>query len=411
MASAPSPVMWSPTLSRKMASNTCTGTSTQTASTQVYVQKNAAPHLFPAAVRFSRDELGLTDEFYVDTEIVVRVNYPYEIARKAGVRLADFTQRVSTPKDRAKKAIRSAVGAVASRVGLRVTDPSSSRADNITSYHRNLPMAAWSHGAHVDTWYGHSYDGINFWWTLSGVQETNGMALYPDTFGLSLPHMEEPVYLLPGFPVPKPHKVEMPKDSMLMFNPETLHSTHLNITDKTRVVMTMRVNPTSKPVFNAQIQRHHATWLSASQIDRGELNKPSFVPKAGNTGMSDRKSAMTYVAEQKTIYLRGNQAQKSPIHLCKEDDIPFAKPVRLIGDGGLDIVIVKSTSGISAFNGKCPHLGVSLADGYVNGDTITCPGHGVTFNLPNGETDCAILKLVRSRVAVRDGNVYLDPTT
>jgi nitrite reductase/ring-hydroxylating ferredoxin subunit len=38
-----------------------------------------------------------------------------------------------------------------------------------------------------------------------------------------------------------------------------------------------------------------------------------------------------------------------------------------------------------AFGDTCTHQGCSLADGKLNGTTVTCPCHGSEFNVTNGE--------------------------
>ena len=40
---------------------------------------------------------------------------------------------------------------------------------NARSYHGDLPTLARSHGPHIDTWYGHSFDGFNVWLSIDGV--------------------------------------------------------------------------------------------------------------------------------------------------------------------------------------------------------------------------------------------------
>ncbi len=41
---------------------------------------------------------------------------------------------------------------------------------------------------------------------------------------------------------------------------------------------------------------------------------------------------------------------------------------------------------ISAINGICPHQGGPLADGQVQGTTVTCPWHGWQFDIRTGKT-------------------------
>jgi nitrite reductase (NADH) small subunit len=41
---------------------------------------------------------------------------------------------------------------------------------------------------------------------------------------------------------------------------------------------------------------------------------------------------------------------------------------------------------ISAIDGICPHQGGPLADGFVEGTTVTCPWHGWQFDIRSGKT-------------------------
>ncbi len=41
---------------------------------------------------------------------------------------------------------------------------------------------------------------------------------------------------------------------------------------------------------------------------------------------------------------------------------------------------------ISAIDGICPHQGGPLADGVVEGTTVTCPWHGWQFDVQSGKT-------------------------
>ena len=61
----------------------------------------------------------------------------------------------------------------------------------------------------MDTWYGHSYDGINLWWSIDGVNEDNTIILYPEMFGRALKYDPVSMYIAPGVSLPRPHKIAM----------------------------------------------------------------------------------------------------------------------------------------------------------------------------------------------------------
>ncbi|GAX89152.1 NifU family protein [Effusibacillus lacus] len=50
-----------------------------------------------------------------------------------------------------------------------------------------------------------------------------------------------------------------------------------------------------------------------------------------------------------------------------------------------DILLVRIDGKVMAFRNQCPHMGMSLDGGLVDGNAITCPWHGFRFNLSTGE--------------------------
>jgi nitrite reductase/ring-hydroxylating ferredoxin subunit len=52
---------------------------------------------------------------------------------------------------------------------------------------------------------------------------------------------------------------------------------------------------------------------------------------------------------------------------------------------GKRIAIAKVGDAFYAFGDTCTHLGCSLAEGQLEGTTVTCPCHGSEFNVTNGE--------------------------
>ncbi|MGA7923371.1 MAG: Rieske 2Fe-2S domain-containing protein [Thermoplasmata archaeon] len=58
-------------------------------------------------------------------------------------------------------------------------------------------------------------------------------------------------------------------------------------------------------------------------------------------------------------------------------------PLEVHMDGD-DVVLVRLTGGIHAFEVYCPHEGGVLAEGHVSGESIVCPLHGAEYNLRTG---------------------------
>jgi nitrite reductase/ring-hydroxylating ferredoxin subunit len=64
-----------------------------------------------------------------------------------------------------------------------------------------------------------------------------------------------------------------------------------------------------------------------------------------------------------------------------------------LGDGKLhcvkardvSLVLVKTDAGVHALENKCPHLGLPMGRGKLEGEEIVCPFHGSRFNVRTGE--------------------------
>src|SRR5689334_22563846 len=101
-----------------------------------FVIENLRPDLLRMAVFIGRDVLHWPDEFYVDDYLILRINFPYETARKADPNGENpGIGRVSPSMREIAKA-------------RRTIDP----VYDPKAYHNGLPPAAWAHGPHQDSW-------------------------------------------------------------------------------------------------------------------------------------------------------------------------------------------------------------------------------------------------------------------
>lgn len=57
---------------------------------------------------------------------------------------------------------------------------------------------------------------------------------------------------------------------------------------------------------------------------------------------------------------------------------------KVVQTGGREIAIFNVDGNFYAVDNTCPHQGGPLGEGMVDGDTITCPWHGWTFDVKNG---------------------------
>ena len=74
----------------------------------------------------------------------------------------------------------------------------------------------------------------------------------------------------------------------------------------------------------------------------------------------------------------------TPQRVASLKDIPAGKATSVVL-GGKTIGLFNIQGKIFAVDNECTHAGEPLCEGELNGTTITCPWHGASFNLTNGE--------------------------
>jgi 3-phenylpropionate/trans-cinnamate dioxygenase ferredoxin subunit len=71
--------------------------------------------------------------------------------------------------------------------------------------------------------------------------------------------------------------------------------------------------------------------------------------------------------------------------VCTTDELEENKPFRVVLDG-IAIVVVKDAAGsVHAIGDTCTHGDISLAEGFVEDDSIECWAHGSLFSLRTGK--------------------------
>jgi nitrite reductase (NADH) small subunit/3-phenylpropionate/trans-cinnamate dioxygenase ferredoxin subunit len=77
--------------------------------------------------------------------------------------------------------------------------------------------------------------------------------------------------------------------------------------------------------------------------------------------------------------------------------------------GGKMVAVFNCGGKYYAINDFCPHMGASLASGYLEGETVTCPWHAWRFRVTDGawmdnpkvHTACYELQIVGDEIQVR----------
>ena len=76
---------------------------------------------------------------------------------------------------------------------------------------------------------------------------------------------------------------------------------------------------------------------------------------------------------------------------------------------GVELVAVINEGSVTVFEGRCPHQGTLLAEGYVDHDRLVCRGHGWQFHCVSGaKSDGTQIGLHQFSAMVTDGTVLVD---
>lgn len=355
-----------------------------------------------------RETIGLADPFYIDMLIVMRVHYPHLIARSGGATIepeTDWAERIRL----ITAGLRNPT-LFTNQINRRIRKRAKMKEHAITysakATHGDLPTLARAHAAHIDTWYGHSFDGFNVWLSIDGVNKDNTVILYPELWGHKVDYDPVSMYLAAGINLPKPTKVELRPGQLLLFNPETLHGTQVNISEETRVALTLRVNPKT-PRFNDDAPFNPEHWFSSVDLAKREFGKIHVFPADKHQGAPsvaqvpvppDPHTKRVTLAE--AVPASGEVVIGSADLLGPGDKLGVDAP-------NLKLVVVRSADGLRAYDRRCPHRGIDIIDGAHDGDQIFCPGHGIAFALTNGKSSCAAFHLRGFEVFERGGMLVL----
>jgi 3-phenylpropionate/trans-cinnamate dioxygenase ferredoxin subunit len=81
---------------------------------------------------------------------------------------------------------------------------------------------------------------------------------------------------------------------------------------------------------------------------------------------------------------------------------------RRVCKAGLDVAVFRIGDAVYAIDDSCPHAGGSLANGKVEGKRVTCPAHGMKFDLDHVcRPGLPTLQARKYAVHVVDGMVML----
>ncbi len=376
---------------------------------EAHLMRRLRDELYYWSYRVGADNLGLTDPFYVDHLIVFRIHYPFLLARGA----KDIEQAPVLWGERMRLAMaalrdwKSLGDYLGNRSEKGKSEPGQGEMHDPYAYHGAIPIPARSHGPHIDTWYGHSFDGINLWLSIDGVNEDNTVILYPEMFARPLAFDPVSMYIARGIELTKPQKIDLKPGELLVFNPEMLHGTQVNISAETRVALTTRINP-AQPRFHSNAPFYMEHWYSSEDLRQRTFTHVKHFAHARFQGAPSIVPGERY-ADPRTIRVSKHEAFPATGKCAVVDAARLLQGVKLAVDfPNAKLLLWRDGDQLRAYDRRCPHLGIDIADGFHDTNRIYCPGHGIAFSLADGHSKCESFKLLRYEVFEEGGVVFVE---
>ncbi len=101
-----------------------------------------------------------------------------------------------------------------------------------------------------------------------------------------------------------------------------------------------------------------------------------------------------------------------PERICSVDELTPNEAVRVEIDGVAIALVMDSAGNCHAIGDTCTHGDISLAEGFVEDETLECWAHGSKFSLKTGKplTLPAFEPVPVYELTIVDGVVFIDPS-
>ena len=98
--------------------------------------------------------------------------------------------------------------------------------------------------------------------------------------------------------------------------------------------------------------------------------------------------------------------------VCTKAELSPSTAIRVVVEGKPIAVVMDSAGVVHALGDTCTHGDISLAEGFVEGDTLECWAHGSKFSLETGKprTLPAYEPVPVYPVSIVDGDIHIDTT-
>ena len=336
--------------------------------------------------------------FYIDKTMNYRIIYPFSVSVKSRLKRKVYRllnlENLTNPETEI-------LNAQKNQNKYKLT-----KADiNKLRYFKNLPYPSCGHGPHRDTWFGHTFDALNLWWSIAGVNTKTGMTIYPDVNNHELDHIFDPSYVLPNQYLGKPKTIGLKDGNLLIFDPEILHATKLNTSNQTRIVFSGRINRIKPSFYNRKGAPEFAHWLLSEDVEKDQFNKTHYFFRKDNSIVKPKRKKLN---KTKWLEIKINKQFKnqSKFKLIKKTALNKKKFYK-IKFKNVTLCMFFLKNDVRIFNIKCPHLQADLSDGYFNKNHVICPGHQLTFNLRNGKSTCNNFKIKLYKVKIENNYLFL----
>ena len=364
---------------------------------EAYVNEQVKRIAIEWTAAIGRHDVGFQGEFLVQDLLIVRVHYPHGHLGKP------TTGATRQPSLRHR--IRYGLASNLERIKDSYTSPSAFRLPgHVLKYVQQrrkraaLPLPYRCHASHMDSWLGQPTTSLSVWLGISGLDQHNGLCIYPDTMGVALP-VDASKFLGSGFLLPQPLRPEIHDGDLFVFCTDMLHSSQLNVSDKTRIALTTRIDP-GTPVFSDESLWFIERWYSGESILAGQWRRVKVsadrrVPKLTPTPQTGRSIDLP------TVFKDGQEYRVASSDQIREDQA-FTVQFQ-----NTRIMIVRTKGALKAMSALCPHAGYRMDDGFHDSCKVICPGHGLEFDIQTGESALKRYRLESFPVVERDGAVYL----
>jgi nitrite reductase/ring-hydroxylating ferredoxin subunit len=370
---------------------------------EAFVSRRVKRRMLEWSAAMGKQDLGYRDDFLVEDLLVVRVHYPHShigVPSDSAVR-PRLRHRVRYGTAAALERARDAYDSKGSlKLAGRVVEYSRQRRKRAA-----LPLPYRCHAPHLDSWLGQPMTSLSVWLAIAGVDRDNSLCLYPDTYGKTLP-FNGAQFLGTGLCLPKPMRPDIADGDLFVFSTDILHGSQLNVSNKTRIALTTRIDP-GTPTFSKDSLWFVQRWYSSKGIERRRWHH-TMVGAAEHSIERPRDAAG--LESSRSIAIERRFLPNEPYEIGPSTLVPEGGSIAVQFDNKR-ILILRANGDLRAISAICPHEGYRLDEGYHDACTVVCPGHGLEFDTRTGQSALARYRLSTFKVHETAGTIFVVHST